>query len=54
MTPIYDGQFGGNILVVGRTGCGNDIPDENDVTSLFGENKKNGLPYCYGRRFERC
>ena len=19
---IYDGQFGGNILVVGRTGCG--------------------------------
>ena len=22
MTSIYDGQFGGNILVVGRTGCG--------------------------------
>ena len=21
MTSIYDGQFGGNILVVGRTGC---------------------------------
>ena len=106
MTSIYDGQFGGNILVVGRTGCGkttfleklginkffgnlvktewisrididkkreakiqscfsnqtevhiakerdeldslietfklrtHDIPDENDVNSLFGENKK--------------
>ena len=22
MTSIYDGQFGRNILVVGRTGCG--------------------------------
>ena len=22
MTSIYDGLFGGNILVVGRTGCG--------------------------------
>ena len=22
MTSIYDGQFGGNILVVSRTGCG--------------------------------
>ena len=22
MTAIFDGQFGGNILVVGRTGCG--------------------------------
>ena len=106
MTSICDGQFGGNILVVGRTGCGktifleklginkffgdlvkaewisgididkkreakiqscfsnetevhilkepeeldssieifqlrtHDIPDENDVNSLFGENKK--------------
>ena len=106
MTSICDGQFGGNILVVGRTGCGKtifleklginkffgdlvkaewisgididkkreakiqscfsnetevhiakepdeldsliqtfkwrirDIPDENDVNSLFGENKK--------------
>ena len=106
MTLIYDGQFGGNVLVVGRTGCGkttflekvginkffgdlvktewisrinidkkreakiqssfsnetevlvakkpdkldlfietfklrtHDIPDENDVNSLFGENKK--------------
>ena len=106
MTSIYDSQFGGNILVVGRTGCGktaflkklginkffdsfvktewisrididkkreakiqscfsnetevhigkeldeldslietfklrtHDIPDENDVNSLFGENLK--------------
>ena len=106
MTSIYDVQFGGNILAVGRTGCGkttfleklginrffgdlvktewisgidiykkreakiqscfsnetevhvakepdelellvetfklrtHDIPDENDVNSLFGENKK--------------
>ena len=64
MTSIYDGQFGGNILAVARTGCGkttfleklginkffsnlvktklktHDIPDENDVNSLFGENKK--------------
>ena len=106
MTTIFDGQFGRNILVVGRTGCGkttfleklginkffgnlvktewisrididkkreakiqscfsnetevhigkeldeldslietfklrtHDIPDENDVNSLFGENKK--------------
>ena len=22
MTSIYDGQFGGNVLVVGRTSCG--------------------------------
>ena len=22
MTSIYDGQFSGNVLVVGRTGCG--------------------------------
>ena len=22
MTSIYDGQFGGNILAVGRTNCG--------------------------------
>ena len=117
MTSIYDVQFGGNILAVGRTGCGkttfleklginrffgdlvktewisgidiykkreakiqscfsnetevhvakepdelellvetfklrtHDIPDENDVNSLFGENKKNGSSYCYGRRF---
>ena len=30
------------------------IPDENDVNSLFGENKKNGLTYCYGRRLWCC
>ena len=119
MTSIYDGQFGGNVLVVGRTGCGkttfleklginkffgdlvktewisrididkkreakirpclvtkqkymwqknrmnlilietfklstHDIPNENDVNSLFGENKKKGSSYCYGRRFWCC
>ena len=119
MTAIFDGQFGGNILLVGRTGCGkttflvklginkffgnlvktewisgididkkreakiqscfsnetevhtlkepeeldssieifqlrtHDIPDENDVNSLFGE-KKNGSSYCYGRRSGCC
>ena len=31
-----------------------DILDENDVNSLFGENKKNGSSYCYGRRSRCC
>ena len=30
-----------------------DIPDDN-VNSLFGENKKNGSCYCNGPRFVRC
>ena len=120
MTSIYDGQFGGNILVVGRTGCGkttfleklginkffenlvktewisrididkkreakiqscfssetevhiakepderdsliqtfklrtHDIPDENDVNSLFGENKKMDHLIAVGRLFGCC
>ena len=31
-----------------------DMPEENDVNSLFGENKENGSSYCYRRRFWCC
>ena len=38
MTSICDGQFGGNILVVGRTGCGKTIFLEKlEINKFFGD-----------------
>ena len=37
MSSIYDGQFYGNILVVGRTGCGKTIfLDKLGLNNFFG------------------
>ena len=37
MSSIYDGQFYGNILVVGRTGCGKTIfLDKLGLNNIFG------------------
>ena len=41
MTSIYNGQFSGNILVVGQTGCGKTIFLEKlGVNNFFGNIKK--------------
>ena len=38
MSSIYDGQFRGNILVVGRTGCGKTtFLEKLGLNSFFGE-----------------
>ena len=37
MTAIFDGQFGGNILVVGRTGCGKTtFLEKIEINKFFG------------------
>ena len=41
MTSIYNGQFSGNILVVGRTGCGKTtFLEKLEVNNFFGNTKK--------------
>ena len=41
MTSIYNGQFSGNILVVGRTGCGKTtFLEKHEVNNFFGNIKK--------------
>ena len=43
MTSIYDGQFYGNVLVVGRTGCGKATFLEKLVlNNFFGDILKTG------------
>ena len=37
MSSIYDGQFRGNILVVGRTGCGKTFLEKLSLNNFFGE-----------------
>ena len=38
MTSIYSAQFYGNILVVGRTGCGKTtFPEKFGLNSFFGD-----------------
>ena len=38
MTSIYNGQFSGNILVVGRTGCGKTTSLEKlELNKFFGD-----------------
>ena len=38
MSSIYDGQFRGNILVVGRTGCGKTtFLEKLGLNNFFGE-----------------
>ena len=38
MTSIYDGQFYGNVLVVGRTGCGKTkFLEKLGVNNFFGK-----------------
>ena len=40
MTSIYDGHFSGNVLVVGRPGCGKTTFLEKLVNNFFGDTKK--------------
>ena len=41
MTSIYNGQFSGNVLVVGRTGCGKTtFLEKLGVNNFFGNIKK--------------
>ena len=41
MTSIYNGQFSGNVLVVGRTGCGKTtFLEKHGVNNFFGNIKK--------------
>ena len=41
MTSIYDGQFYGNVLVVGRTGCGKTtFLEKLGINNFFGDIKK--------------
>ena len=43
MTPIYNGQFSGNVLVVGRTGCGKTtFLKKLGVNNFFDNIKKTG------------
>ena len=37
MSSIYDGEFRGNILVVGRTGCGKTFLEKLSLNNFFGE-----------------
>ena len=38
MTSIYDGQFYGNVLVVGRTGCGKTtFLEKLELNNFFGD-----------------
>ena len=44
MTSIYNGQFSGNVLVVGRTGCGKTtFLEKLGVNNFFGNIKKNRM-----------
>ena len=41
MTSIYDGHFSGNVLVVGRPGCGKTtFLEKLGVNNFFGDTKK--------------
>ena len=37
MTSIYDGQFYGNVLVVGWSGCGKTFLEKLGVNNFFGK-----------------
>ena len=44
MTSIYNGQFSGNVLVVGRTGCGKTtFLEKLGVNNFLGNIKKNRM-----------
>ena len=67
MSSIYNGQFSGNVIVVGKTGCGNTyFPQKLGLNKFYGklvitewvssmntdEERKAGTPSCFTNKVE--